>query len=319
MYFKRKIHCIVALIISALLCVTVLSACKQTAEVHAEETTATSTTTMVSETTKQTTTEETTTISNTEEKTEQATTVDTTKLEENTIITTKPAETVATVAKSETTVAPTETSIAVSNPQTATPISYEAHTEMPEIVFIEFDSSYCSDNVAYGYFINNKGEVRYFEFLDEEGQAYAEEKAKSGYFWSYRTNYSTISFSKNLLTENYDMIIDISVDTGKRVEESKLLEMYDQLSAVNKNIRIEKEVHIEDVEFYVSHMYGIRKTNYEISTDELVFLGGYGDVSFTRDDKQIWSLIYEVSTYIPQLDTLYVPKLLQNEDEQQED
>lgn len=320
MYFKRKVHCLVAFIISAFLCVTVLSACKQTAEVQAEETASTSTTTMVSETTTQTTMEETTTVSKIEEKTEQTTTADTIKTEETTIITTKPAETVATAAKTETTVAPTETSAAVSNPQTATPISYEAHTEMPEIVFIEFDSSYCSENVAYGYFINNKGEIRYFEFFDEKAQDYEEEMNKKGYpYWSYSDNYRKTSFSKNLLTEKYNMIIDISVDTGERVEESKLVGLYDQLLSVNKNSRIKKFSPVDDMPVNTFHTYGIRKTKYEISIDEILMLVGSGSVEFSRDDKNVQPLLQEVSVYFPPIDEEYVPKLLQNEDEQQED
>ncbi len=73
MCFKRKVHCIAALIMSALLCVTVLSACNQTEEFQTEETTASSTqtttevSTTVIETTEQTTTEETTFATHSEE------------------------------------------------------------------------------------------------------------------------------------------------------------------------------------------------------------------------------------------------------------
>ena len=71
MYFKRKVHSLVAFIMSALLCVTVLSACNQTEEVQSKDTTLTSSTTSATtatqETTTQTTTEKTTTVSETTE------------------------------------------------------------------------------------------------------------------------------------------------------------------------------------------------------------------------------------------------------------
>lgn len=73
MFFKRKVHCLVAFIMSALLCGTVLSACNKTEEVQSKDTTLTSSTTSATtatqETTTQTTTEETTTVSETTETT----------------------------------------------------------------------------------------------------------------------------------------------------------------------------------------------------------------------------------------------------------
>ena len=73
MYFKRKVHSLVAFIMSALLCVTVLSACNQTEEVQSKDTTLTSSTTSdttaTQETTSQITKEETTTVSETTETT----------------------------------------------------------------------------------------------------------------------------------------------------------------------------------------------------------------------------------------------------------
>ncbi len=56
MYFKRKVHCLVALIMSVLLCVTIFSACNQIEKVQTEETTIT--TAVTSETTGQTLSEE---------------------------------------------------------------------------------------------------------------------------------------------------------------------------------------------------------------------------------------------------------------------
>ncbi len=63
---------------------------------------------------------------------------------------------------------PVTTVIKSENPRELTQEDKDILNEMPEILFIMMEKQFFSEESTYGFYLNNKGEVRYYEYYDEE-------------------------------------------------------------------------------------------------------------------------------------------------------
>ncbi len=236
MYFKRKVHCLVAFIISAFLCVTVLSACNQTEEVQTEETTITTAITL--ETTSQTLSEE----------------------ELNALA-----------------------------------------QDMPEIVFVTY--YHFPDELEYktgkfigtsGYFIDKNGNIKYFEFENEEiACGFLEntvvDKDTNSIYDSY-SEYSILQDLNKKIQEN-------SFETDyEPISKEKLIGYYDSLFEIS-NTKIDTDTVRIPIDQGLSCLYGVRLD--ENNNEEYLLLNEHGDSYFNNEDRYAEQLSEQLSSVLP--------------------
>ena len=207
--------------------------------------------------------------------------------------------------------------ISSDNPRSLTKEDKEILANMPEIVFIKIITKSSYGKYVYGYYLNNKGEVRYYNY-DEENEipkTAADGHIYADYFdaFSYDNTYAPI-----LLDRMHDKIIEKSEDTGIRVEKDKLVDMYKQFLSIDTDAGYDVEKVVQDDSYifigdsYANlcrYFYGFRKTD---GTEEKVMIDGLGCSSYTPKDTNAYLLNVELCTEIfPIKDYEFTPQLVQ--------
>lgn len=207
--------------------------------------------------------------------------------------------------------------ISSDNPHSLTKEDKEILANMPEIVFIKIITKSSYGKYVYGYYLNNKGEVRYYNY-DEENEipkTAADGHIYADYFdaFSYDNTYAPI-----LLDRMHDKIIEKSEDTGIRVEKDKLVDMYKQFLSIDTDAGYDVEKVVQDDSYifigdsYANlcrYFYGFRKTD---GTEEKVMIDGLGRSSYTLKDTNAYLLNMELCTEIfPIKDYEFTPQLVQ--------
>ena len=207
--------------------------------------------------------------------------------------------------------------ISSDNPRSLTKEDKEILANMPEIVFIKMITKSSYGKYVYGYYLNNKGEVRYYNY-DEENEipkTAADGHIYADYFdaFSYDNTYAPI-----LLDRMHDKIIEKSEDTGIRVEKDKLVDMYKQFLSIDTDAGYDVEKVVQDDSYifigdsYANrcrYFYGFRKTD---GTEEKVMIDGLGCSSYTLKDINAYLLNVELCTEIfPIKDYEFTPQLVQ--------
>lgn len=207
--------------------------------------------------------------------------------------------------------------ISSDNPRSLTKEDKEILANMPEIVFIKIITKSSYGKYVYGYYLNNKGEVRYYNY-DEENEipkTAADGHIYADYFdaFSYDNTYAPI-----LLDRMHDKIIEKSEDTGIRVEKDKLVDMYKQFLSIDTDAGYDVEKVVQDDSYifigdsYANlcrYFYGFRKTD---GTEEKVMIDGLGRSSYTLKDTNAYLLNMELCTEIfPIKDYEFTPQLVQ--------
>ena len=207
--------------------------------------------------------------------------------------------------------------ISSDNPRSLTKEDKEILANMPEIVFIKIITKSSYGKYVYGYYLNNKGEVRYYNY-DEENEipkTAADGHIYADYFdaFSYDNTYAPI-----LLDRMHDKIIEKSEDTGIRVEKDKLVDMYKQFLSIDTDAGYDVEKVVQDDSYifigdsYANlcrYFYGFRKTD---GTEEKVMIDGLGGSLYTLKDTNAYLLNVELCTEIfPIKDYEFTPQLVQ--------
>ncbi len=210
--------------------------------------------------------------------------------------------------------------ISSDNPRSLTREDKEILANMPEIVFIKIMTVEYSAPYVWGYYLNNNGEVREYEYYDNVGKneipkAAADGHIYAGYFdaFSYDNTYPP-----TLLDRMHDKIIEKSEDTGIRVEKDKLVDMYKQFLSIDTDAGYNVEKVVQDDSYifigdsyaeFSKYFYGFRKTD---GTEEKVMIDGLGCSSYTPKDTNAYLLNVELCTEIfPIKDYEFTPQLVQ--------
>lgn len=210
--------------------------------------------------------------------------------------------------------------ISSDNPRSLTKEDKEILANMPEIVFIKIMADIYRPSYVWGYYLNNNGEVKKYEYYDNVGKneipkAAADGHIYAGYFdaFSYDNTYAPI-----LLDRMHDKIIEKSEDTGIRVEKDKLVDMYKQFLSIDTDAGYDVENVIQDENYiftghsyaeFSKYFYGFRKTD---GTEEKVMIDGLGCSSYTPKDTNAYLLNVELCTEIfPIKDYEFTPQLVQ--------
>lgn len=207
--------------------------------------------------------------------------------------------------------------ISSDNPRSLTKEDKEILANMPEIVFIKIITKSRYGKYVYGYYLNNKGEVRYYNY-DEENEipkTAADGHIYADYFdaFSYDNTYAPI-----LLDRMHDKIIEKSEDTGIRVEKDKLVDMYKQFLSIDTDAGYDVEKVVQDDSYifigdsyadFSKYFYGFRKTD---GTEEKVMIDGLGGSLYTLKDTNAYLLNVELCTEIfPKKNHEFTPQLVQ--------
>ncbi len=207
--------------------------------------------------------------------------------------------------------------ISSDNPRSLTKEDKEILANMPEIVFIKIITKSSYGKYVYGYYLNNKGEVRYYNY-DEENEipkTAADGHIYADYFdaFSYDNTYAPI-----LLDRMHDKIIEKSEDAGIRVEKDKLVDMYKQFLSIDTDAGYDVEKVVQDDSYifigdsyadFSKYFYGFRKTD---GTEEKVMIDGLGGSLYTLKDTNAYLLNVELCTEIfPIKDYEFTPQLVQ--------
>ena len=210
--------------------------------------------------------------------------------------------------------------ISSDNPRSLTKEDKEILANMPEIVFIKIMADIYRPSYVWGYYLNNNGEVKKYEYYDNVGKneipkAAADGHIYAGYFdaFSYDNTYAPI-----LLDRMHDKIIEKSEDTGIRVEKDKLVDMYKQFLSIDTDAGydVDGAVKGDNIAFlgssyanFCRYFYGFRKTD---GTEEKVMIDGLGCSSYTPKDTNAYLLNVELCTEIfPIKDYEFTPQLVQ--------
>ena len=97
------------------------------------------------------------------------------------------------------------------------------------------EKQFFSEESTYGFYLNNKGEVRYYEYYDEEVRG---EYERLTYDEHKRIRYLDVYSDNDTGTPEiwkrmYEKILKKSIDTGIRVEKDKLVDMYKMLLRID--------------------------------------------------------------------------------------
>lgn len=210
--------------------------------------------------------------------------------------------------------------ISSDNPRSLTKEEKEILANMPEIVFIKIMADIYRPSYVWGYYLNNNGEVRKYEYYDNVGKNEIPKNAADGHIYagyfdvfSYDNTYAPM-----LLDRMHDKIIEKSEDTGIRVEEDKLVDMYKQFLSIDTDAGYNVENVIQDENYiftghsyaeFSKYFYGFRKTD---GTEEKVMIDGLGCSSYTPKDTNAYLLNVELCTEIfPIKDYEFTPQLVQ--------
>ena len=263
--------------LSVIMLITLLTSCKSKKlepiqdlepqdEIILTETTTITTSSILSETTTKTTTT-----------TTKATTI-------TTELTTTPTQSETSKTKETTTTPKTTTEKATTPTETTQEIEVN---NMPEIVFILiFDSPYANgydEEPAYPYeaggaFIDNHGNIKEFFFENDFIYPILPEKDP---------NENPGVYLGKCIIANYDIHIESSRDTGKKVDINELEKYYETLMNVDINSRISlfdddtESDHIDECKGYANY-YGIRKN--DDGELEIILLKGRGDWKYDNTD-----------------------------------
>lgn len=208
---------------------------------------------------------------------------------------------------------PVTTVIKSENPRELTKEDKDILNEMPEILFIDMMSQVYAGKFIYGFYLNKEGEVRYYEYYDEEAHKEYEELLNDG-----RWNFGDLDVYSDNNTDTpevwsrmYKEIQKKSTDTGIRVEKDKLVDMYKLLLNVDDEagFRIsgvaawDENIICADVldEYYL----GIRKEQQKVLL--------YGDGYSTYENKdplasELVKILGRDKIFLA-LDYEYIPKL----------
>lgn len=214
---------------------------------------------------------------------------------------------------------PVTTVIKSENPRELTQEDKDILNEMPEILFVDMMSQVYSGEFIYGFYLNKEGEVRYYEYYDEEAQKEYEELLNDG-----RWNFGDLDVYSDNNTDTpevwsrmYKEIQKKSIDTRIRVEKDKLVDMYKMLlriddkagfniwgiAAGNENI---------DCGYTVDGYYwGIKN-----KTRDKVMLVGYGYSTYENKDPLADELLETVGSdeLFPGLDEMYIPMIVRDKE-----
>lgn len=210
--------------------------------------------------------------------------------------------------------------ISSDNPRSLTKEDKEILANMPEIVFIKIMADIYRPSYVWGYYLNNNGEVREYEYYDnvvknEIPKTAADGHIYAGYFdaFSYDNTYTSV-----LLDRMYDKIIEKSKDTGILVEKDKLVDMYKQFLSIDTNAGYDVENVVQDESYifagdsyakFSKYFYGFRKTD---GIEEKVMIDGLGYLSYTPKDTNAYLLNVELCTEVfPMEDEECTPQLVQ--------
>ena len=210
--------------------------------------------------------------------------------------------------------------ISSDNPRSLTKEDKEILANMPEIVFIKIMADIYRPSYVWGYYLNNNGEVKKYEYYDNVGKNEIPKAAADGHIYadyfdafSYDNTYAPI-----LLDRMHDKIIEKSEDTGIRVEKDKLVDMYKQFLSIDTDAGYDVEKVVQDDSYifigdsYANlcrYFYGFRKTD---GTEEKVMIDGLGCSSYTPKDTNAYLLNVELCTEIfPIKDYEFTPQLVQ--------
>lgn len=210
--------------------------------------------------------------------------------------------------------------ISSDNPRSLTREDKEILANMPEIVFIKIMTVEYSAPYVWGYYLNNNGEVREYEYYDNAGKNEISKTAADGHIYTKYVDVFSYdnTYPPTLLDRMHDKIIEKSEDTGIRVEKDKLVDMYKQFLSIDTDAGydIDGAVKGDNIAFLGSsyanlcrYFYGFRKAD---GTEEKVMIDGLGYSSYISKDKNAYLLNMELCTEVfPMWDEEYTPRLVQ--------
>ena len=210
--------------------------------------------------------------------------------------------------------------ISSDNPRSLTKEDKEILANMPEIVFIKIMTVEYSAPYVWGYYMNNNGEVREYEYYDNAGKNEISKTAADGHIYTKYVDVFSYdnTYPPTLLDRMHDKIIEKSEDTGIRVEKDKLVDMYKQFLSIDTDAGydVDGAVKGDNIAFlgssyanFCRYFYGFRKTD---GTEEKVMIDGLGYSSYISKDKNAYLLNMELCTEVfPMWDEEYTPRLVQ--------
>ena len=216
---------------------------------------------------------------------------------------------------------PVTTVIKSENPRELTQEDKDILNEMPEILFVDMMSQVYSGEFIYGFYLNKEGEVRYYEYYDEEAQKEYEELL-NGRHW----NFGNLDVYSDNNTETpevwsrmYKEIQKKSIDTGIRVEKDKLVDMYKLLLNVDDEagFRISGVAAWDEISICVvmsdEYYLGVRK---EDKKQQKVLLRGDGYSTYANKDPLASELVRILirDEIFPILDEAYVPMIVREKE-----
>ncbi len=153
---------------------------------------------------------------------------------------------------------------------------------LPDIVFVAVfhypeEIQYLSGTFigTAGYCIDKNGEIKYFEFQDEEKPIFDIEKG-----------YTTIEEYTELrnLNELHKKIREICIDTEfDPVMKSDLMESYNMLLKINKKTKLGLEKDMLNTLWGTSYFYGVRIN--ENNAEEYILIHEHGDYYYINDNR----------------------------------
>ena len=142
--------------------------------------------------------------------------------------------------------------------------------EMPEIVFIMIRGANNVDKIS-GSFIDGDGIIK--EFLFENESLVFPDRA------SYK---ESVSYIRDVIKENYDLIIESGGAIERKVNISELNEKYRLLKNIDINSEFLRAIYPLDMMFGFGNYYGIRKI--AEGEREIILLQGRGDIIYDNTD-----------------------------------
>lgn len=172
-------------------------------------------------------------------------------------------------------------------------ISGDSEVVLPDIVFVAvfhypYEMQYLSGTFigTAGYCIDKNGEIKYFEFQDEENPIFELDK-------DYTTMEEYIKLRK--LNELHKKIREICIDTEfAPVAKSDLTESYNMLLKINKKTKLGLEMDNLGTTWGTIYFYGVRIN--ENNAEEYVLIHEFGDYYYINDNryaKKLTSRLYE--------------------------
>lgn len=215
---------------------------------------------------------------------------------------------------------PVTTVIKSENPRELTQEDKDILNEMPEILFIDMMSQVYAGKIIYGFYLNKEGEVRYYEYYDEDAQKEYEELLNGGHWNIGRLDvYSDNNTdTPEVWSRMYKEIQKKSIDTGIRVEKDKLVDMYKQLLNVDDEagFRISGVAAWDEISICVEmsdeYYLGVRKEDKQ----QKVLLRGDGYSTYANKDPLASELVRILirDEIFPILDEAYVPMIVREKE-----